>query len=128
MTHKIGILSEPRALTASEQELATWLLEHGTAEAGQYLGQLNEAKVFAHCKCGCASVDFAIDGNRPKTFAMRVLADFQWTGDSGHLFGVFVFEQDGLLAGIDLWSIDGMATPVTLPALGSLVPYGTPAT
>jgi hypothetical protein len=62
------------------------------------------------------------------TFGMRILADFQWKDEGGHLFGVFVFEQDGLLAGIDVWSIDGGVTPITLPVASSLVPFGTLAT
>jgi hypothetical protein len=57
---------------------------------------------------------------------LRVLSDFQWRTNDGHLCGAFVFEQDGLLAGLDLWSIDGQTTPDAMPPLHSLVPYGTP--
>jgi hypothetical protein len=31
---------------------------------------------------------------------MRVLSDDQWRNNRGHLFGAFVFEHDGLLAGL----------------------------
>jgi hypothetical protein len=57
---------------------------------------------------------------------MRVLSDFQWKDAKGHLFGAFVFERDDLLAGLDLWSIDGQATAAELPPIESLIPYGTP--
>ena len=55
---------------------------------------------------------------------MHVLGDYQWKDTRGNLFGAFVFEQDGLLAGLDLWSIDGAETPRTLPNSMELMPYG----
>ncbi len=79
----------------------------------------------AHGRCGCASIDFAIDGQRPKKFAMRVLSHYQWRDEQGQLFGAIVFEQDDLLAG-DLWSIDGAGTASTLPPIAFLIPCGTP--
>jgi hypothetical protein len=125
MAHQPGTLLHPRPLSQPERELVGWLLSHGTAEGQQFLSQLADAEVASHCACGCASIDFAIAGKRPATFAMRVLSDYQWRDGEGHLFGAFVFEQDGLLAGLDLWSIDGAATPRTLPPIASLVPCGT---
>jgi hypothetical protein len=56
---------------------------------------------------------------------MRVLSDYQWKDDRGYLFAVMVFEQDGLLAGLDVWSVDGQAIPQELPPIHSLLPYGT---
>jgi hypothetical protein len=125
MTHEVGMLSEPRLLSHAERELTAWLLRHGSDDAGEFLPQLDRAKVIAHCRCGCASIDFSIDGRQPKTFGMRVLSDYQWKDQRGHLFGVMVFEQDDLLAGLDVWSIDGGATPYELPPIQSLVPYGS---
>src|SRR5882724_3982116 len=103
MTHTSSSISEDRALTPQEATLVKWMLEHGSPEASRYLVQLDRARVFSRCSCGCASIDFAIGGNRPTNFAMRVLSDFQWQSPEGYLFGAFVFEQDGLLAGLDLW-------------------------
>jgi hypothetical protein len=127
MAHETGELSEPRELSAEERGLTDWLLRHGAAEGIDFLTQLEHAKVIGHCNCGCASIDFSIDGRRPKTFGMRVLSDFQWKDEQGRLFGAIVFEQDDLLAGLDLWSIDGIATAYVLPSVEALVPYGTPA-
>ncbi len=53
---------------------------------------------------------------------MQVLGDFQWKNSAGHLFGAFVFEQDGLLAGLDLWSVDGLEIPRALPDPAQLIP------
>lgn len=124
MDYRTGTLPEPRQLSLAERELMTWLLLHGEPGAKAFLSQLAQATVVAHCPCGCASIDFAIAGQRPKTFGMRVLSDYQWKDEAGHLFGAMLFEQDDLLAGLDLWSIDGAATPTALPSISSLVPYG----
>lgn len=126
MTHAPIQIAENRDLTAQEKELVQWLLQHGNADAQQFLSQLTHARVHSRCPCGCASIDFAIAGQRPKTFTMRVLSDFLWKDQNDHLFGAFVFEQDGLLAGLDLWSVDGQSTPSTLPSIEALIPYGTP--
>ena len=53
---------------------------------------------------------------------MSVVSDFRWDSTEGYLFGVFAFAKDGLLAGIDLWSIDGRATATTLPNTDQLRP------
>jgi hypothetical protein len=127
MTHEVGTLSKPRLLNYAERELTAWLLRHGCGDAGEFLAQLDRAEVVAQCRCGCASIDFSIDGRKPQTFGMRVLSDYQWKDERGYLFGVMVFEQDDLLAGLDVWSIDGQATPIELPSIQSLVPYGTPS-
>jgi len=125
MNHSVSRIPESRALTESEVTVVRWLLEHGNPEASQFLPQLDQAAVVSRCSCGCASIDFAISGKRPTEAAMHVLSDFQWQGSQGNLFGAFVFEQQGLLAGLDLWSIDGLATPSSLPPIEALVPYGT---
>ena len=116
-----------RDLTEREKEVVRWLLEHGGADAPRFLAQLDQARVYSRCTCGCASIDFAIAGKRPKTFGVHVLADFQWKGEQGELFGAFVFESDDLLAGLDLWSIDGQAIPSCLPTIEELKPFGTPS-
>ena len=126
MAHPPTQVEENRDLTAKERELVQWLLEHGNANARNFIPQLMQASVRSRCSCGCASIDFAIAGQRPKHFAMRVLSDFQWKDQNQHLFGAFVFEQDGLLAGLDLWSVDGKSTPSKLPPIEALVPFGTP--
>ena len=115
-----------RPLTSSEYSVVRWLLEHGDGDNSAFLEQLESARVAGLCGCGCASIDFAINGRRPKQFAMRTLSDYQWRTDEGLLCGAFVFEQDGLLAGLDLWSVDGQSTPDAMPSIESLIPYGSP--
>src|SRR5687767_15004382 len=108
MNHPRGALLEDRELTPQERDLIHWMLGHGKPEAAHFLGQLDQARVYSRCQCGCASIDLSIGGARPTNFGMHILSDFQWKNSQGHRFGAFVFEQDGLLAGLDLWSQDGL--------------------
>src|SRR5712692_7487166 len=114
--HAATSVPEDRPLTSAEKGLVKWLLEHGIAEGRALLPQLERARVVARCSCGCASVDFAIDGRvaSPKS-GMSVVSDYRWDSPEGYLLGVFAFAREGLLSGIDLWSIDGRATASKLP-------------
>jgi hypothetical protein len=38
---------------------------------------------------------------------MDILSDHVWEDAQGHKFGAFVFARGGLLAGLDLYSVDG---------------------
>ena len=127
MSHTSSSIDVDRPLASNELAVVQWLLEHGDGDNSLFLEQLKSARVVRLCGCGCASIDFSISGKRPQHFAMRVLSDHQWRNDQGHLFGAFVFEQDGLLAGLDLWSVDGQAMPDSMPPLESLVPFGSPS-
>jgi hypothetical protein len=124
MTHAKAPILENRDLTDKETALIGWMLANGAAEGAQFLSQLQRARVHSRCPCGCASIDLSIDGKRPTDFRRRVLADFQWQSEEGSLFGAFVFEQDGLLAGLDLWSVDGKETPRNIPSPELLTPFG----
>ena len=124
MAHATKPIPDNRELTVEERSLISWMLQNGNPDASPYIAQLDVACVFSRCPCGCASIDLSVDGRRPKDFRMHVLGEYQWKDKSGNLFGAFVFEQDGLLAGLDLWSIDGAETPHTLPNSMELMPYG----
>jgi len=118
-------IPEDRPLTEQETTLIRWLLQHGTAAAAEFLPQLTDARVTSRCYCGCASVDFAVKGIvPPPSDGISILADFQYRNGDGHLCGVFVFERAGLLAGLEVWSVDGLSTPSTLPAIERLQPIG----
>jgi hypothetical protein len=116
-------IEENRPLTPEELALTTWLLEHGEAAAAQFVPQVARARVVARCPCGCVSVDFSIDDQRaPAGEGMEILSDYQWRGKGGELFGVFVFARRDLLSGLEVWSIDGQATPTVLPDPSELTP------
>jgi len=83
--------SGERPVTADERSLARWMLEHGSSDAPTFLSG-----------------------------GLRVLGDFLY-GPAGNLRGAFIFEQSGVLAGIEVWGLD-VPNPPTLPSPGELRP------
>lgn len=119
-------IPEDRPLTDAETSLVRWLLQHGIPQAKDYLPQLDRARVASRCYCGCASIDFAIDGVVPPPGdGIGILADYEWRGPRGEMFGVFVFERERVLAGLEVWSQDGLAEANSLPNTELLRPIGT---
>ena len=104
-------IDEERPVTQQEAALVRWLLQNGKPTASAHVAEIELLRVVSRCACGCASVDFA----REPGEGLDVLSDYQWEDDDGHLFGVFVFAKRGILAGLEVWSIDGQAIPTSLP-------------
>ncbi len=113
--HSTGDIPEDRPLSDGERSLVRWMLKHGESHAPSFLSQLEQARVSSRCRCGCASINFSVAGEGPPTTGMEVLSDYLWDDAEGHKFGAFVFAQGGLLAGLDLWSVDGVVTPTWIP-------------
>ncbi|HUE69304.1 MAG TPA: hypothetical protein VMP01_00285, partial [Pirellulaceae bacterium] len=106
---KLAQMSRP--LTASEYTLARWMLEHGKPEAVNFLPQLESAKVSTwKCPCGCASFNFDVPAG---TGGMNILGDFLF-GDSDSCCGIFIWERDGKLEGVEVcgYAVDA---PKVLP-------------
>jgi hypothetical protein len=114
-------IPEDRPLTAQEQRLARWMLEHGEPGAREFLPQLDRARVVSRCPCGCATLDLQVDGFvRPRGGVMRVLGDFVFD-DGDQVSGAFIYEIQGGLAGLEVYGLSGDA-PKVLPASGVLRP------
>ena len=114
--------SASREMTREERNLVRWMLEHGSPDAFQFLSQLERAKVLpTRCPCGCASIDFSIDGKPSPAGPLRPIADFVF-GSNSDLSGIFVFEQAGVLAGLEVYGLAGDA-PKSLPSPDSLRPF-----
>ena len=123
--HTIKEIPDDRPLTPYELVLVRWLLEHGIPKAVDYLPQLETAHVVSRCYCGCVSINFAIDRVVPPPGEpINILADFERQAVGGEMFGVFVFERDGLLAGIEVWSQDGLGQATVVPEIKQLRPIG----
>jgi len=92
-------------------------------KAKAYCRSSIERALYRADSCGCASVEFCIDGRTasPKS-GMSIVSDYRWDDADGKLFGVFAHAREGLLSGIDLWSIDGHATADNPPNLSQLRP------
>jgi len=119
-------LNENRPLTAHERSLARWLLEHGTPEAEAFLSQLDAAEVTPwRCKCGCASINFQIQGHPIAPPGVHILSDYLF-GGGDDLGGIFIFESGGLLSGLEVYGLAGDA-PHFLPCPEGLRPFSTSA-
>lgn len=90
------------------------MLEQGGAGALPFLAQLDAAHVVSRCGCGCASINFEVAGMPVPSGGMRILADFVYDGPEGTT-GAFVFEQGGVLGGVEVYGLEGGA-PAVLPA------------
>src|ERR1043165_4458856 len=94
-------IPENRPLTQAESGLVKWLLENGTEAGRGLLPQVDRARVISRCSCGCASIDFSIDGKvAPPKSGMSIVSDYRWDSPEGYLFGVFAYARKGLLSGI----------------------------
>ncbi len=111
-----------RPLSAKEQRLANWMLENGNPGATQFLSQLADAEVTPwHCPCGCASINFKIKGRPPAPSGVHVVGDFLIVNGS-ELSGIFIYESEGILGGIDVHGLSGDA-PAELPEPEELMTY-----
>jgi hypothetical protein len=111
-----------RPLTGEERALAQWMLEHGNADAKQFIPQLELAEVTPYrCPCGCATIDFQIKGHPPAPPGVHILADFVF-GDGTNLSGIFIYEKAGLLSGLEVYGLAGDA-PKKLPSADELRPF-----
>jgi hypothetical protein len=92
-------------LTPDELHLIRWMLEQGNPEAQAFLPQLDKASATAwRCACGCASVNLSIDGAPEPPGCLHILADFIFGTNTG-LSGIFVFEKNGILAGLEVYGL-----------------------
>jgi hypothetical protein len=126
--HSTGDIPEDRPLSDEERSLVRWMLEHGESHAPSFLSQLEQARVSSRCRCGCASVNFSVAAKEPSVTGMDILSDYVWEDAEGHKFSAFLFARGGLLAGLDLYSVDGAVTPTWLPKPEQLqpLPFATP--
>ena len=103
-----------RTLTEDERELSRWMLEHGGAEARDYLSQLELATASTwRCQCGCASFNFQIPGKPDPAPGVHVLGDYVF-GDKNDMSGVFIYSSEGTLSGVEVYGLSG-AAPTVLP-------------
>ena len=110
-----------RSLTDAERRLVRWMLEHGAPEAAAFLPQLELAEVTPwRCPCGCASITFRIRGMPEAPPGVHPIADFYFGGEES-LSGIFVYEKDGVLGGLEVYGLTGDA-PTSLPEPDALRP------
>src|SRR5689334_13392542 len=109
----------PRPLTTDELALAEWMLEHGIPDARDFLVQLPAVRVTPwRCKCGCASINFVVEGLPDPQGPMTPLGNFTFEAAEGPS-GIFIFAQGGTLGGIEVVGYGGNA-PSKLPSPADL--------
>lgn len=102
------------------------MLEHGGPEAATFLPQLDEAEVTPwKCDCGCASICFQLRGRPEAPPGVHPIADFLF-GEGDSLSGIFLFESDGILSGLEVYGLAGDA-PKSLPQSEELRPFNEAA-
>ncbi len=115
-------IDDVRPMSPAERELTRWMLDHsGAPDVERFLAHLERAHVISRCPCGCASVNFSVSGEAEPTGGLRVLGDYVF-GDEETMSGAFVFEQNGVLAGLEVYGLGGDA-PRTLPHPEELRPF-----
>ena len=115
-------IREDRPLSAEEEAMLRWLLSRADPRGRSFLPQMESARVVSRCGCGCASVAFSIDGREPPVGSGldQISHDYYWTLPSGGICSVFVFAKNDQLAGLEVWSVDGVETPAFLPRIDQL--------
>ncbi|MFZ4574221.1 MAG: hypothetical protein ACOYN0_07470 [Phycisphaerales bacterium] len=99
-----------------------WMLEHGSPAAAAFLPQLELAEVTPwKCECGCASINFRVRGSPEAPPGCVPIADFVF-GSGDALAGIYVFQSDGILAGLEVYGLAGDA-PRSLPDPTELLPF-----
>ncbi len=108
-----------RPLSLAERDLARWMLENGTTEARTFLAQLELAEVTPwRCPCGCASLNFQIQGQPEAPPGVHILGDYVM-GQGNQLAGAFIYSSGGLLSGIEVYGFAEDA-PRALPSTENL--------
>jgi hypothetical protein len=115
-----GIASLNRPLTEEEATLLKWLLEHGFRGARDFVSQIERLTVVGKCTCGCPTIYFAFDGRPVKRKGEQLISDYIAEVDKMPV-GVMVFQTDGLLSSLEIYSLPGTDKPFGLPPVDSVI-------
>jgi hypothetical protein len=111
-----------RPITQQERHLIKWLLEHGVHGSEQFVSQLDSLSVIWKCRCGCPTVNFALHGESVVSDNEHILADYLAIAD-GQDVGVILFQKEGRLSSLEVYSRAGTDKPFGLPEIEALYSY-----
>lgn len=121
-----ALASCERLLTDYERELVAWLIEHGTyGDKPALQAQILRLSVRERCTCGCPTVYFALDGKPVRRKGERLVSDYLGTVD-GMEVGIMLFETNGDLSSLEVYSCPGTDQPFGLPGTASIRPLPPP--
>jgi hypothetical protein len=75
--------------------------------------------VISKCKCGCPTVNFALDSDPVPGKGSTVISDYLGTVE-GQDVGVMLFANEGRLYSLEVYSYAGSDQPFGLPKIESL--------
>lgn len=99
-----------------------WLVEHGEPGCEKLLDQIEDLMVVSKCNCGCPTVYFALEGKPTSRKGERIVSDYLALVGGEH-FGVMLFELDGQISSLEVYSCAGRSDPFGFPGIQTLFPY-----
>ena len=114
--------AQRRPIIAKEHALIDWLLRHGNPGSEQFLEQLDSLVVVWKCSCGCPTVNFAREGRPAPNESEHILADYLATMN-GENFGIILFQREGRLSSLEVYSQTGTNKPFGLPEIDTIYSY-----
>ena len=115
-----GIEPLNRPLTQEEAELLRWLLAKGFRGARNFIPQVERLTVIGKCTCGCPAIYFALDGAPVKRKGEQLISDYIAHVDDMPV-GVMVFQTEGRISSLEVYSLPGSDKPFGLPEVGSIL-------
>lgn len=111
-----------RAVSPQEADLIRWLVEHGDPAFVRLADLIDKLIVVSKCNCGCPTVYFELKGNPLSRKGERLVGDWLAQMD-GEPFGVMLFELEGEISSLEVYSCSGSVKEFGLPEIGSLLGY-----
>jgi hypothetical protein len=111
-----------RKATDHEASLIHWLLKHGEKDAERFLPQIVDLTVTSRCTCGCPTIYFDLGNEITSRKGERIISDYLATVE-GQDVGVMLFEVDGQLSSLEVYSCAGTDKPFGLPEIQTLYPW-----
>lgn len=116
----------PRPLTREENELLSWVLEHGGEAAQSFLPQLDGIGAVRWCDCGCPSIRLVTEPNAPKGdhSVGNLVCDVFGITSENEKAGLLLFQKNGQLELMEIYPLDAGLYEDTpeygLPTIASL--------
>jgi hypothetical protein len=117
-----GPSSDRARNTPHEDGLIRWLLVPGDVDPKPFKAQLNDITVAFKCNCGCPKIYFAYKGEPVSNGAERIISDYLATVEDQQV-GVMLFQTNGYLSSLEVYSCAGTDKPFGLPEIESIYPY-----
>jgi hypothetical protein len=98
-------------------------LEKAPKNGGRHslIDQIDSLRVIGRCDCGCASVDFEVEGQSPPA---KQVADATGTTPAGGKVGVIVWAIDERLTGLEIYDLGAGDDDLRLPTVESIEAWG----